>query len=165
MEPGLELHQGHPAGRDPRKMTPDELKAAGHEPMSPLEALRARCIDCCAQQPNEVALCPAVECPSWPFRMGTDPWRKPASEARREAARRVMSNLNSRRRTRDGTAPPGSPPNDGTTPFLAEGFQVAPTWATARVDHVPKTELHREERDGCERSRDELGDPLPAPGT
>jgi len=38
MKPGLKMHEGHPAGRDPREMTQDELKAAGHEPMAPLQA-------------------------------------------------------------------------------------------------------------------------------
>src|ERR1700736_1798976 len=75
-----------------------------YEPMNPLQALRARCLDCCAQQPKDVALCPAVGCPSWPFRMGTHPWRKPASEARREAARRTMAKLNARR-NRGGAEP------------------------------------------------------------
>jgi len=117
MKPGIKLYQGHPAGRDPREMTRDELREAGHEPMSPQQAIRARCLDCCGYQEKEVALCPAVDCPSWPFRMGTDPWRKPASEARREAARRTMTSLNTRRRKQDGTAPSASPPDDGTAPF------------------------------------------------
>src|SRR5580700_8821463 len=110
IKPGLnKLNGGHPVGRDPREMTSDELREAGHEPMSPLQALRAHCLDCCGDQTKEVALCPAVNCPSWPFRMGTDPCRKPASEARREAARQVMAGLNSRRRSRDGTAPCATP--------------------------------------------------------
>jgi hypothetical protein len=32
MTPGLKLHQGHPAGRYPREMTKDELRAAGTNP-------------------------------------------------------------------------------------------------------------------------------------
>ena len=94
MKPGLKLYQGHPAARDLREMTQDDLRKAGH----PLQALRTRCLDCCGYQEKEVALCSAVDCPFWPFRMGTDPLRKPTSEARREAARRVMSDLNARRR-------------------------------------------------------------------
>jgi hypothetical protein len=31
MKPGLKLHRGHAAGRDPRDMTQDELREAGHE--------------------------------------------------------------------------------------------------------------------------------------
>jgi len=113
MKPGLELRGQFPVGRDPREMTPDGLKAAGHEPMSPLQAIRAHCLDCCAHQANEVALCTAVKCPSRPFRLGTDPWRKPASDARREAARRSMVQINARRRERGDAAqqrPSGRPP-------------------------------------------------------
>lgn len=151
MKPGLKLHQGHPAGRDPREMTQGELREAGHEPMSPLQALRARCLDCCGYQEREVALCPAVDCPSWPFRMGTDPWRKPASEARREAARRTMTNLNNRRRKRDGTQPSASPPERGTAPSLAAGSGAAPIWATARVDQALDAE--RQRADGAPATR------------
>jgi hypothetical protein len=162
MKPGLKIHQGHPAGRDPREMTQDELREAGHEPMSPLQALRARCLDCGGYQEKEVALCSAVDCPSWPFRMGTDPWRKPASEARREAARKAMTKLNASRRKRDGTPPPGSPPDDGTAPFSAEGSEAAPTWDTARFDREANTVLHRGERNGREERRDAQGAVVPA---
>src|SRR5690242_4041222 len=72
--PGLELRGKHPVGRDPREMTQDDLREMGHEPTSPLQAIRAHCLDCCVYQEREVALCTAVKCPSWPFRMGTDPW-------------------------------------------------------------------------------------------
>jgi hypothetical protein len=125
VNPGLKLQHGHPAGRDPREMTHDELRQAGHEPRSPLQALRARCADCCGYQEKEVALCPAVDCPSWPFRMGTDPWRKPASEARRDAARRTMTALNARR-NRGGAVPLATTPERGTEPSPAEEPTVAP---------------------------------------
>jgi hypothetical protein len=138
MKSGLKLHQGHPAGRDPREMTQDELKEAGHEPMSPLQVIRAHCLDCCVYQEREVALCPAVKCSSWPFRMGTDPWRKPASEARREAARRAMTALNARRGKRGGAGSSASPSEHGIAPSLAEGSGVAPVWDTARVDRARK---------------------------
>jgi hypothetical protein len=143
MKPGLKLHKGHPVGRDPREMTQDELKTAGHEPMSPLQGIRARCLDCCAYQEKEVALCPAVDYPAWPFRMGTDPWRKPASEARREAARRTMTNLNSQRRKSDGTALSGSPPDHGIAPSLAMGWGATPTLAIGCVDRILETVMHR----------------------
>ena len=146
MKPGLKLYKSHPVGRDPRRMTPGELKEMGHEPMSPLQAIRARCLDCCGYQEGEVALCPAVECPSWPFRTRTNPWRKPASEGRREAARRAMTNLNARRWKRDGVEPFASPPEHGIAPLLAEGSGVALTWTTARVDRYPETERYRENR-------------------
>src|SRR5882724_3318681 len=142
MKPGFTLHEGEPAGRDPRKMTQDELREAGYEPMSPLKALRARCLDCCAQQPKDVALCPAVGCPSWPFRMGSDPWRKPASEARREAARRTMAALNARR-NRGGAEPSPTAPEHGAEPSPEREPTADPTWATGRVYQVQDTVMHR----------------------
>src|SRR6516165_11836169 len=116
MQAGLKMHQGRQVGQDPREMNPEELKAAGHAPMSPLQAHRARCLDCCADQANEVALCTAVRCPAWPFRMGTNPWRQPASDTRREAARRTMAGINARRPKRDGTGMAASPPEHGIAP-------------------------------------------------
>ena len=77
-------------GRDPRGLTRDELWALGHEPMSPLEAIRAKCLDCCAGSAHEVRCCVAVACPSWPFRRGKNPWRE-VSEGRREAGRRLAA--------------------------------------------------------------------------
>jgi hypothetical protein len=82
---GFEIHDGHKIGRDPRRMSKDELIALGHEPISALKALRLRCIDCCAGNSNEVRKCMAVECPTCPFRMGSSPWRAELTEAQREA--------------------------------------------------------------------------------
>ena len=33
-------------GRDPREMSPDELRAMGHKTMSPVAAIRLKCLDC-----------------------------------------------------------------------------------------------------------------------
>jgi hypothetical protein len=49
---------------------------AGHKQMSPLEAIRLKCLDCCCYQPSEVRLCEAVTCPLWPFRAGKHPYTK-----------------------------------------------------------------------------------------
>jgi hypothetical protein len=155
-KPGLRLHQGHPVGRDPRKMTPDELREAGHEPMPPLQALRERCLDCCGYQQEEVARCTAVKCPSWPFRMGADPWRKPASEARRESARRTMTQINNRRRERDGVKPSASPSEHGTAPSPATGSGAAPTWDTARLERSDETERHRRDGGGGNEGADQI---------
>lgn len=89
LEPGLELESGHEIGRDPRDMTPTELRAAGHEPIPPLKAIRAHCLDCCNASPGEVRRCTAVRCPSWPFRLGADPWRVPVVTPAQRAARRA----------------------------------------------------------------------------
>lgn len=90
---GLEIRDGYHVGRDPRQMTAEELDRLGHNAMSPLKALRLRCVDCCAGSANEVRLCVSVSCASWPFRMGQNPWRAPASEAQREAGRAMARRM------------------------------------------------------------------------
>ena len=45
LEPG---NDGNAVGRDPRGMTVHELRQLGHLPMTAQEALRSRCLDCCA---------------------------------------------------------------------------------------------------------------------
>ncbi len=77
---GLELQNGHDVGRDPRRMTGDELAALGHQRMGPLKALRLRCIDCSGGIGRRGAAAALVSCPAWPFRMGENPWRAPASD-------------------------------------------------------------------------------------
>ena len=49
---------------------------AGHKPMSPVEAIRRKCLDCSGQQPAEVKLCETVTCALWPFRAGRHPYTK-----------------------------------------------------------------------------------------
>jgi hypothetical protein len=93
---GLELDGRFAIGRDPRRMTRAELVELRHQPMSPLRALRLRCLDCCCDQPSEVRKCTAVKCPSWPFRMGVNPWRAEPSEAKREAARQLTARRGAR---------------------------------------------------------------------
>jgi hypothetical protein len=62
--------------------TAETSREAGHAPMSPLRAIRAKCLDCSCYQISEVRLCEAVKCPLWPFRAGRHPWhalvQKPA---------------------------------------------------------------------------------------
>jgi hypothetical protein len=63
-------------GRDPRAMSRTDLEALGHKPMAVLDVIREKCLDCCCGVSLEVRKCVAVECPSWPFRMGWNPWRE-----------------------------------------------------------------------------------------
>ena len=69
----LEKRDGWDVGRDPRRVSRDELIAAGHNPISALKALRLRCIDCCADQANEVRLCTAVSLPELAVPHGLEP--------------------------------------------------------------------------------------------
>ena len=86
---GLELGRGPEVGRDPCQMNAEELVALGHTPMSPLKALRLRCIDCYGGSLKSVRGCASTDCPSWPFRLGHSPWRKELSQERKEQLRRL----------------------------------------------------------------------------
>jgi hypothetical protein len=92
MELGTEIGpEGHRIGRDPRQLTPGELRAMGFEPMPVLQIARAHCLDCCGGSTDEVRKCTAVTCLKWPIRMATNPWRQPASPAQREHARTLRA--------------------------------------------------------------------------
>ena len=82
---GLEHRDGFDVGRDPRCMRTDELEQLGHARVSPLRALRLHCLDCRNDSAQEVRLCTAVGCPSWPFRMGKNPWRRKLDPQERAA--------------------------------------------------------------------------------
>lgn len=43
--------------------------------ISPLKAIRLKCLDCSCGSPNEVKLCPVEKCPLYPFRLGKNPNR------------------------------------------------------------------------------------------
>ena len=62
------------------------------EVMSPIKAIRAKCMDCCYDQREEVKLCPAKDCPLWPFRMGKNPNRsRNMTDEQRRAARDLLA--------------------------------------------------------------------------
>ena len=52
--------------------------------LTPMKAIRARCIDCCGGQLYEVRLCPAEDCPLWVYRMGHRPKKDKTAEATTE---------------------------------------------------------------------------------
>jgi hypothetical protein len=83
--------EGELIGKDPREV-PSETLALYHREKNPLKALRARCLDCCCGQASEVRKCTAVTCPSWPFRMGANPFREKrvlSEEQKRALAERL----------------------------------------------------------------------------
>ena len=90
---GLERQDGYDVGRDPRTMSACDLERLGHARVSPLRAVRLKCLDCCNGSAREVRLCTAVDCPSWPFRMGKNPWRAPLG-AEAHAQRAATMNRN-----------------------------------------------------------------------
>jgi len=59
---------------------------------SPIKAIRAKCLDCCCDQRDEVKLCPATTCPLWPFRMGKNPNRsRNMTDEQRQAAKERLA--------------------------------------------------------------------------
>lgn len=43
--------------------------------MTPIQAMRAKCMDCTCNQPKEIRLCTMPDCALFPFRMGRNPNR------------------------------------------------------------------------------------------
>ena len=58
------------------------------QPTNPVKAIRKHCLDCVGNSDHEVKICTAEgDCFLWPFRFGTNPFRKPQSDEQREIAR------------------------------------------------------------------------------
>lgn len=75
----LGLTPGTDTGKDPRQMTIQELNECGHFLTPLLAVIKAKCMDCCCGQRQEVLLCSAVSCPLWPYRTGKNTLREPAN--------------------------------------------------------------------------------------
>lgn len=45
--------------------------------LTPMKAIRLKCLDCSNGSSNEVKLCPITRCPLYPFRLGKNPNIKP----------------------------------------------------------------------------------------
>lgn len=54
--------------------------------MTPIKAIRAKCLDCCCGSSDEVKACPCTNCPLYEFRFGKNPNIKLSAE---EKARRA----------------------------------------------------------------------------
>ncbi len=50
--------------------------------ISPVKAIRAKCLDCCGGSAHEVKLCPRPDCSLYPFRLG----KKPNLQGKRTSA-------------------------------------------------------------------------------
>ena len=40
---------------------------------TPIKSIRKKCLDCTCNQPKEIRLCPIINCPLYPYRMGRRP--------------------------------------------------------------------------------------------
>lgn len=43
--------------------------------LTPIKAIRAKCLDCSAGHPSEVRMCPVSDCAIYPYRLGKNPNR------------------------------------------------------------------------------------------
>ena len=63
--------------------------------LTPLRAIRAKCLECSAGSPKEVRECVMLDCPLYPYRLGKSPNRKPRilTDEEREALRQRMAKM------------------------------------------------------------------------
>lgn len=63
--------------------------------LTPLRAIRAKCIDCSAGSMKEVRECVMLDCPLYNYRLGKSPNRKPRilTDEEREALRQRMAKM------------------------------------------------------------------------
>lgn len=59
--------------------------------MTPLKAIKLKCLDCCCDQANEVTLCPVTDCTLFPFRKGKGNKREMTDEQREASAIRLRA--------------------------------------------------------------------------
>jgi hypothetical protein len=86
--------------RDTAMEAKGELQAMGFEPLPVLKAIRTKCLDCSGGMASEVRDCLVRNCALYPFRMGTNPWRAPATEGQRQSAARIAIAAQNRRNGR-----------------------------------------------------------------
>ena len=61
-------------GFSPRKYSSELLTKAGYSKTSPLEAIKAHCLECSGYSKSEALKCVSLECPLYMYRLGTNPW-------------------------------------------------------------------------------------------
>lgn len=72
----------------PKDMDVDSLKALGHEKQPILRVIRRTCLSCTNGYLAEIRHCPVTDCPLWPYRMGSNPFRT-VTEGQRQAGKRL----------------------------------------------------------------------------
>lgn len=65
--------------------------------LTPIKAIRAKCLECSGDSVNEVKLCVIPDCPLYPYRLGHNPYIK-VSEARKAANAVNLQKINDERR-------------------------------------------------------------------
>ena len=73
---GTQPSEGYLVGKNPLIIGGKKMVEEGIVPITPLKAIRKNCIDCAGGSKGEARRCVAIECPCWPFRMGTNPFMR-----------------------------------------------------------------------------------------
>jgi hypothetical protein len=115
-----QVDAGHKIGRDPRTVSVEDYARAGIEGEAILQVIRAKCMDCCVEQADEVRKCTAITCPNWPYRMGSNPFRAKrqlSDEQRTALVERLAASrgatVSAPQKFRDGNLPDDLPPLKG----------------------------------------------------
>lgn len=58
--------------------------------LTPIKAIRAKCLDCCCDSQSEVKNCTIERCPLWPYRMGRNPYRPKLSVEEKERRAAIL---------------------------------------------------------------------------
>ena len=80
--------EGELIGKHPNEV-PSQTLSLKFRAQNPLKAIREKCLDCCCGNAAEVRKCVATDCPLWPLRMGTNPFRKKRVLSPREKCERA----------------------------------------------------------------------------
>ena len=64
----------------------------GKKTLTPLKAIRAKCLDCVCGQANEVKLCPCTDCNLYPYRFGKNPNIRMTDEQKARRAANLRKN-------------------------------------------------------------------------
>jgi hypothetical protein len=87
----FQTDEGELIGKHPIEV-PSDILGLKFRAQNPLKAIREKCLDCCCNNAAEVHKCVAVDCALWPYRMGTNPFRKKrehSDEQKRTVAARL----------------------------------------------------------------------------
>lgn len=71
--------------------------------LTPMKAIRAKCLDCCCGQYGEVKSCTCIDCPLYNFRLGKNPNRKKARVMTEEQKQMAKERLAKARAAKKGT--------------------------------------------------------------
>ena len=95
----IEITADGTQGKDPRKMSVEELNKLGHYKKSITKVIKEMCNSCVNADPSgqrniEVVRCQTVGCPLWPYRMGKNPFStrgEMSDEQKAQAAERLRN--------------------------------------------------------------------------